>query len=211
MLNMKWILIILLVLLAIPIVSAIDMCEEVIKPNATCKMVTPVINCTTYTYKIINVNTSVIATEGNLTLLEDGKYYLNFSEGNGQYVIHLCDGTTGQILVERREDNMLAIAIGLIATIIAFAILGLLAKDLPIKVYGFSIATIQLILLAFIMYLNELEQTLVPILRTDFYAIFLSAGAMGLIALVRYWIRLMDIGDNMQTEEESKWGRKKWQ
>ena len=200
----------IIILLFIPIVSATDMCEEVILPNKTCIMVTPTIDCTNYTYKVVNINTSVI-TRGNLTLLEDDKYYFNFSEEKGQYVIHLCDGTTGQILVERREDNMLAIAIGLIIVIVSFALLGLLAKDIPVKVYGFSIATIELVLLVFVMYLNELEESLVPILRTNFYAILLSAGLMGLIGLYRYWLRLMDVGDRLQPEEETKWNRKKWQ
>ena len=210
---MRWkYLIIILMLLAIPVVYAgEELCEEVILPNRTCKMITPVINCTNYTYKIINVNTSVIVTEGNLTLFEDGKYYFNFSEGKGQYVIHLCDGTTGQILVERRENNMLAIVISLIAVIIAFALLGILASDIPIKVYGFSIATIELILLVFVIYLNELEQTLVPMLRIDFYAILLSGGLIGLIGLYRYWLRLMDVGDRLQPEEPTKWKRKRWQ
>jgi len=201
----------IIILLFIPIVSATDMCEEVILPNKTCIMVTPTIDCTNYTYKVVNINTSNIVTTGNLTLLEDDKYYFNFSEEKGQYVIHLCDGTTGQILVERREDNMLAIAIGLIIVIVSFALLGLLAKDIPVKVYGFSIATIELVLLVFVMYLNELEQSLVPILRTNFYAILLSAGLMGLIGLYRYWLRLMDVGDRLQPEEETKWNRKKWQ
>ena len=204
MLKMKWKYLIIILMFLIPIAygKAGDMCEEIIKPNETCKMITPVINCTNYTYEIIN-KSGTIVTDGNLTLHEDDIYYFNFSEDNGEYTVKLCDGTTTQVFVERREDNMLAITIGLIIVIVGFAILGLLAKDLPVKVYGFSIAVIELVLLVFVLYLNELEQTLVPILRTNFYAIFLSAGLMGLIGLVRYWIRLMDIGDNMQSEEQT--------
>ena len=212
MLKMKWQILILMILLLIPIVygATIDMCEEVIKPNVTCKMITPVINCTNYTYEIINKSGTIVTTN-NLTLHEDDLYYFNFTEENGEYTVKLCDDTTTQIFVDRRENNMIAIIIGLIIVIVSFAILGALAKDLPVKVYGFSIAVIELVLLVFVLYLGELEATLVPILRTNFYAIFLSAGAMGLIALIRYWIRLMDIGDNLVSEDESKWNRKKWQ
>jgi len=209
---MKWkYLIITLMFFLIPIVygKAGVMCEEIIKPNETCKMITPVLNCTNYTYEIIN-KSGVIVKEGNLTLHKNDIYYFNFSEDNGEYTIKLCDGTTTQVFVERRKDNMLAITIELIIVIVGFALLGLLAKDLSIRIYGYSIAVIELILLVFITYLNELEESLVPILRTNFYAILLSAGVMGLIGLVRYWIRLMDIGDNMEIEEKTKWGRERW-
>jgi len=176
-------------------------CEPVILPNSTCQVNTPAITCTNYTYQIIN-KTGAIVTNGNLTLLNDSLYYLNFSESIGEYTIKLCNDATTQVFVERREDNMLAITIGLIIVIIASALLAIFTSNIAIKVLGYGIALSEIITLMFLLYAREANSTLVPLLKTNFYIILLIGGLFGLIALFMFIIKLINPGDKMWNDNE---------
>jgi len=92
----KWNLILLLTIALIPIVTSLDLCPETKQINKNCTMVTPEIDCAWY--QIFNLNgTEVLNT--NLTAFNGSIYYLNFTEGKGNYAIRLCDGTTREVIV----------------------------------------------------------------------------------------------------------------
>ena len=103
----------------IPLVTAsLPMCEDTIEISSNCAMVTPSVNCTTYT--IINTE-GVNVSSGDLTHLYDTIYYFNFTEGSGDYVVQLCDLTTREVRVKQGEDRLIGLAM-IIGIVLAFFI-----------------------------------------------------------------------------------------
>lgn len=103
----KWILLLIAVLVIPSLVGgALEMCDDTVRINTNCTMVTPVISCTTYTYQVFNVTGQELEND-NLTQLNGTIYYFNFTHPEGNYVIKLCDGTTREVYVEPEEDSML--------------------------------------------------------------------------------------------------------
>jgi len=96
------------------------MCDSTPRINTNCSMVTPQIVCDTYNYTIYNISSHV--SNGTLTLITSGIYYFNFTEGKGDYIIQLCDGTTREVYVKADEENNMIFGI----TIIVPLILGLM-------------------------------------------------------------------------------------
>ena len=85
-------------------VSGFSYCDDLVQPNVTCQLVTPSLSCTGYVnYSIVN-ESGVQVGNGNLTLLYDNIYILNFTEGVGRYVVSVCDGSSKQLKVG--DDNM---------------------------------------------------------------------------------------------------------
>jgi hypothetical protein len=93
----KWKLLILLMIALLPVVISMDLCPETKQINKNCTMVTPEITC--QWYQIFNINGTEIANK-NLTVFNGSIFYLNFTEGRGNYAIRLCDGTTREVIVK---------------------------------------------------------------------------------------------------------------
>lgn len=121
----KWKIITLLVFaFVIQVVWAVptyDMCEDTVIVNTNCTMITPSLECTSYTYNITNsTGGDFMVEDSTLTVLNGSVYYFNFTELAGSYIITLCDGTTREVKVEEEEHNMLLAAIILMPLVIAF-------------------------------------------------------------------------------------------
>lgn len=121
---MKWLLIPLFVLM-MPIAMALtDTCETTLNPGQNCTMLTPTLVCTVYNYTIYNTTDAVV--NHTLGLMEGSEdiYYLNFSQGTGDYIVELCDGSTREIYVEAGESMYIAIMIALCGFAILFIAAG---------------------------------------------------------------------------------------
>lgn len=107
-------------MMLVSIVTGLDVCQNYIKPNTPCEMVSPTISCVTYNYTITNSAGDYIENN-TLSVLNSNFYYFNFTETSGQYVVRLCDGTTREIYVQpdSLEANMTSVAI--IMALIGFA------------------------------------------------------------------------------------------
>ena len=119
---MKWIIYIILAIMMLPLVSAMDICEDSNLINTNCTMITPVITCGTYDYEIINLTGSII-TSGDLFQLEGNIYYFNFTESQGDYIVRLCDDSTREVRVEEEEDKMIIAIIILLPIILSIVFL----------------------------------------------------------------------------------------
>ena len=110
----------LILLLVIAAYSAeADICQESVQINTNCTMVTPSITCASYTYDIYN-ETGQRVENGTLTQLNGSIYYFNFTLGEGEYVVSLCDGSTQEVYVETTEDsNMILFGIIILPMILA--------------------------------------------------------------------------------------------
>ena len=135
---MKKILIIFLVLFLIPIAFAF-VCEDVSDPiNVPCTVITPVINCSNYTYNLSNVNTNTSLLIGaNLTKMQDSLYNFTFNQPSGDYSIVLCDGSSATITVgySNGEDYYYFYIIGFV-TFFLLIILGFYMDIKEITVIG---------------------------------------------------------------------------
>lgn len=111
-----------MVMIAFPLVSALDICEDSNLINTNCTMLTPAITCSSYTYDIINLSGTVV-TNGTMELLQTNIYSFNFTESEGDYIIRLCDDTTREVRVEEEEDKMIIAIIILLPMILAIVFL----------------------------------------------------------------------------------------
>lgn len=92
-------LILILILLMIPLVSALDECQEIETASIGCEIITPVITCSTYdTY---NSSRSLITDDGGMTQIgSTGMYNFTFNESTiGVWTILLCSNHTTQITI----------------------------------------------------------------------------------------------------------------
>lgn len=120
---MKPLLIAIVFVLMIGVVYALPICEESIQINTNCTMITPPLNCSSYNYDILDNNGTIIRS-GNLSGFNGNNYYLNFTEGQGQYVVKACDESTRYVEVGPQEDNnMIFFAIIILPMVLAFAFL----------------------------------------------------------------------------------------
>ncbi len=87
-----------LMLLLIPIVSAIPECQSVTFPAVDCVVITPVITCDNYTYDIFN-STQQIVNDSNLTQIgETSIYFFVFNyDYEDSFLIKLCNNYTRTI------------------------------------------------------------------------------------------------------------------
>lgn len=102
-------------LLMVSLVSALDMCGNLIDLNDNCTMITPSLTgCPTYNYTILNISGAVIEN-GTLGAYYDDIYQFNVTNittaNEGDYVALLCDGTTREFRVEKIEGTYMITAI----------------------------------------------------------------------------------------------------
>jgi len=110
-----------LMFVLVPLVSALNLCEEVVSPSVGCRMLTPPLNCSgTQSYSITNLSGKVLET-GNLTLLNNSIYYFTFNQSVGGYIVKLCDFRTREVYVREEGNSMwLAIIISLLGMTFLF-------------------------------------------------------------------------------------------
>jgi hypothetical protein len=119
---MKWpIIALMVVVMALGVLAQpLPMCDYKREINTNCAMTSPTINCTSPTYSIINLSGTQVEYS-NMTPLNNNVYYFNFTQGEGDYVVQLCDLTTREVRVIEEDEGRMIIA----ALIFAPLVLGL--------------------------------------------------------------------------------------
>lgn len=99
-------------LVCITDVYALDECLLEIDVSTACVMITPVLDCASYTYDIYHENGTQYVTDGAMTqIATTGSYNFTFSQaGAGAYLIVTCDNYTRRISVEGTTDITTIIA-----------------------------------------------------------------------------------------------------
>ncbi|KKN62126.1 hypothetical protein LCGC14_0515020 [marine sediment metagenome] len=208
----KWTLYIIMALLMFTIVSAIKECEDIqLVKEIPCQITATwnyTIPCNSHNATVYNsTNNNII----NYTFQSLGESPLCVFDWNvttlGSYSYIVDTGDTGNITVER-QNNMIAIIIGLIFVMIFFLALGFIFDKLGAKLFGYGIAFIQLLNIVYILYINELNQSLAPILRINFISILWLSFGVGMISIIRLSISLISMGKGADDpKEDKKWGR----
>lgn len=111
--------ILILMILSMGFVQA-ELCGDGKEVNTNCTLVTPELSCGTYNYSIFN-HTGGKVDNGSLGVFNaaDSIYYINFSQGKGDYLVVLCDGTTREVSAYNGGIGMLGVLI-ILPLIMAF-------------------------------------------------------------------------------------------
>lgn len=125
---MKWLTIAILVVVAVlgVVATPYPMCEGKKEIVGNCTMLTPTLtNCTTYAYTVVNLTGHQIENESLSNFSYSRNIYqLNFTQGPGDYIITLCDGTTREIRVKGEDDGKMILGIlTLLPMIFAFLLI----------------------------------------------------------------------------------------
>lgn len=213
---MKRLIYMLFVLLMLSTVAAQTLpCDSPVPPRRDCTVTTPVINCSNYDLVYIPNGTRII-TAGTMSELtpNTGVYNFTFNQPPGEYKVILCENSTLAINVKHAGvDRMLSIIIGSITIIAFFLLIGLISKSHPVKFFSLALATIQLIYMIFMLYVNEVGQPLDNLLKINFIIFGILGFGIGMISLTMF------IFENVTMEEEQKhgaydfggkWASKKW-
>jgi len=210
----KWILTVLVALLMIPLATATTDCAGIMnKRDLPCLVISSwSFDCDRYSVKIFNETPSLLRNASLADYGETSRCNLVFGNATnetviGSYLLNWSTGDSSKIIIQK-EDNMIAITIGLIFVMIFFAVFGFVFDSWGAKLFGYGVALIQLLNIVYIMYINELNQSLAPILRINFISILWLAFGIGLIGMIRISISLISMGEGADTpEEDKKWGR----
>jgi len=115
----------------------------------------------------------------------------------------------GCITLER-ENNMLAIMIGIGMIIIFFFALGFFNQNIKIKLLTFGIGLIEIIVAFSLLYARELGNDISGLMRVNFYALLIVGFGVGMIALFYASLDHVDMtnyDDDKKWQGDNKWGR----
>lgn len=118
--TMMWI---LMFFIAIAMASAYEykMCSDDKEISENCTMMSPtILNCASFTYKIINSSTGAEVVNDNLVSFGNNIYAFNFTQPEGDYIVKLCDGSTREVASRPKRDYMMIAAIILLPMLLGF-------------------------------------------------------------------------------------------
>ena len=200
----KNILLIFLLICLIPLANALDICTDTKEISQPCQMMTPSMNCTDYNYSILSTNGTIVET-GNLTLVNLTVYSFNFTQGEGDYVIYLCDETTREVRVTTEDDTLIAIILMFAISIIFFSILGFVGKVGFLKYASYSLAFIEMVIGIGLIYVNYAGADITGLLRINFYCILIIG--IGLL-LGTLFLKPAQMIESDDWDAAPKWGGK---
>ena len=193
----------LLMLLLVVIVYAGDVECEISTDNITFTT----IDSTLYGGCIDNSTTDGLGYIQNLE--PDTLYYIRCKE----------EGVSGWAYISQKTESgginekMIAAIMGFLGMGLFFFILAWHSKAIGLKILGYTVTAIQLLMGLFIIYINETGESMVEILRINFMLLLVVFGGMLLIVLANFFIRLVNPSDTQDEEADAlKWQGKesKW-
>jgi len=135
-----------MMLFTITLVTAepLPLCEDEQVIYSNCTMLTPTLDCTEYNWTAWNLSGG-LAGNGSLRLLNSSVYYFNFTLGEGDYIIELCDHSTREIRVKEDEDRTMFAAIIILPMLLAIIfMIGAASLDArehsPLKIFLFLLS-----------------------------------------------------------------------
>jgi hypothetical protein len=105
------------------------------------------------------------------------------------------------------DETLTGIILAFIIIIITFGVYGFFSNGSQ-KLLGYGLSLIELSIMTFILYLKELNESIASMLSMNFYIILIIIFGIGMTALIRYVLRLMDANDETG-EENLKWGERR--
>lgn len=115
--------------------------------------------------------------------------------------------TTG---VDERNVNkpFMPVVWVIVFTSIFFLVTGFLTPKIGFKIAGIGIGIIELVILAFVVWINRDGNSIISILRMNFYILLILGFGIGFIGLIFFVVRMMNPKDRLTEEkEDKKWSK----
>lgn len=108
-------------------------CSSNLNLGENCTFVTSALLCSSLTYDIVNLSGVEVVNNGTLFLLNNSIYYFNYTTNTerGDFIVHLCDGTTSQIEVGGGNVTplLLVAALPILMSFIFLGVSALLSRE----------------------------------------------------------------------------------
>lgn len=142
----------------------LPMCQVPVTLGEDCQFITPSLNCSSYTYDIIDLSGIKVISSGSMALLNDSIYYFNFTltDEVADYEILLCDGTTREVSIERDGERMIATILAILGGIFILLFISFGIKEHTALRLFFIMAAINLmpVLAKAIMFFDKTATTI---------------------------------------------------
>lgn len=222
---MKKIMWIIMIVLILPIVFApepsyyLERSTRVnLKINCFDTSDSPCDDSTTCQITILYPNQTSLITNGSMTWNSN---YFNYTlsptetSQSGEYsVTTICQGTedgfstfTYEITedgLEPTNDTLLPIIIGLFLIALFFIVVVQFTQGIGLKIFGYGVGFINILMIGFLMYINELYDPLYPILRLYFWVLLILGFGISTIITIIYLFRGFNV-DDTELEPGEKW------
>lgn len=184
--------------------ASLPLCDDqIVRIGQNCTIITPVLNCSSFTYDIVNFSGVEVVNDAPLTELNQSIFFLNFTqtEAKGDFVVRLCDGVTREVRV-RGSDDLTTIAISILIMGIIFVLykasVELDERHWPLKmglffgsiILGWAALNIALRMAIDIASSVELRSNLETIYTAYIFISLLAFGYM-IIVILWYFFRRM--------------------
>ena len=188
-------------LLLVTLVNAADlpMCQVPVTLNEDCIFVTPYINCSNYTYDIIDLTGIKVLSSEPMALLNDSIYYFNFTltDEETDYAIILCDGTTREISVERGGDTMLSTTFAIIGGIFILLFIAFSIKEHEaIRLFFIMAAVNMLPVLAKAIMVFDKSSVTIQFFTITMRVVYLSY--LYIFIYIIYWFFILRVGKEIK-------------
>lgn len=101
------------------------------------------------------------------------------------------------------ERQMVGIILSFMAAILVFGLFGFFSKGPIVKIASYGVAFLQLTSMMFVIYINELNQSLASFLKINFTVILLLVGTIAAVTMIVQLISIMS--PNKDHTSEMKW------
>jgi len=206
-----------------PFSPTLPLCNEVrVNVGENCTMVTPVLNCSAFTYDILNLSGLEVVNDALLTELNESVYFFNFTlvTEKNDFVVRLCDGTTREVqVIPGGEAGVTSADLALIA--VAILVMGIIfilykasveldERNWPMKMglfYGALILGWGALNLALRMAIDNAQSAaLQSDLETIYFGYtFISLLAFGYLIIVLIWYYFRNLSHKQENEEDRAW------
>lgn len=225
---MMFIFMMILSILSISCLSAED--ELYFQANTDIDLKIPCIYDNTVCGATFNCNVTITSPDGDIfvsgqTMTRQSSYYnytLPSSDVEGKYYLtmYCSDGTengysTFFFNINKRgsdkEYSMISILIGFLILIAFFLVMGYVEEFWAMQWVSYSLAFIQLIFVAGVMYINNMGGIITTLLKVNFYVM----GILGFgLLMIKMFFHSVMIAVSDPTEKKGKWdtekGESKW-
>jgi len=107
------------------------------------------------------------------------------------------------------DKSLLPVIFVIVFTSVFFLFAGFTTPKLGFKVASIGVGIIELIILSFIIWINRDSNTIISILRMNFYILLTLGFGIGFIGLIFFVIRIMNPSDDLTGEgDDKKWSKK---
>lgn len=206
----------LILLLLIPSVIALEECKRVQERDGVpCRVTTtwqPPDVCDTYIVNIFNDQGENISELPLGDFGITGFCHFNFTfQEEASYPYNITTGDTGTInVIPTSETKMLSVIIGFIFIIIVLIGVGMMGQSLPMRYFPFGLALIEFLMLAFIIFSQQVGGNIDALLEINFYSLLVAILFFGFINLYAWVKAMMTVEEHLDPDE--KWTEKdKWE